>query len=1092
MNKAKFYESEFETIVIDKLEALGWKYTAGMDLHRKETDAIYEPDLRTFLNNQYIDECLSEYDIDAAVAKIKHQGGTSTYRAMAEIVKLVREGYDFKSSNPGAKPFRMEYIDFVHPEHNIFRVVNQFTYYEGAKNYRPDIMLFVNGIPLVIFELKNPANKTATVRKAHQQITNRYWFNMPSLMKYLPLSVVSDNAKTLFGTTTSPLEYFYAWKKVENEDEPAKKGAECLDTLIKGALAPMRLLEIYRDFLYFPDQAEGEEKELAVVCRYPQFFAARKLKDSILANLKSRGGNGKGGLYFGATGCGKTYTMLFLSRLLSQRCRDKLGSPTVLLIVDREDLETQAGRLFCTSKDYLCDNAVKIFESRQELKNEMKSRKNGGFYITTIQKFTESTGLLSDRSNIICMSDEAHRTQNNIGSKLKADELEAYISWGFAKYLRDALPNATYCGFTGTPIDDAVAVFGGIVDSYTMKQSQADGITVPIVYDPRLARANLDAEKAEAIEAYYKLCEKEGASEKDVILSKKAMSDLNVILSDPKRLERIAVDVVTDFEARLAEHPGLTQKGMIVCNDRKIAYALYKLIAKERPDWVKPMKALPAGDEHGHAGRVTLPDEEWEKLKEVPFVNIVATRNEDDPHEMYGVLGDHQHRADLAELYKDDKSNFKLAIVVDMWITGFDCPSLAFLYNDKPLKKHTLIQTISRVNRIYKTKACGIIIDYFGIRENMKEALKTYGGEGGDGTTERDVNEALKILRRELDILKTMCHKLDFAPFISGSGPEKLQFLQNAAEFVLSDPEKKDGEDESGEKKPLSFFARFSAHVKRLSSAHAICNPAGVLEVDETIWCRCFIGIYSYAVKMTRDPHESVDTMNRTVEKMVAEAIKYTKVETILGHDEHDLEYIFSEDFMKEIEEVKMPNTKFQLLVQMLRRAITEYKKTNKVKAEYFEKMLAETVEEYNTRDKLVFTNQVAQDTVDAVNNMIVQQLNEKLKGLLKSIKDDKDEFKALGISFEEKAFYDVLVNIRDTHNFEYPDEKCKTLAKKIKLLVDNTSVYADWLNNDSLKSQLNSDLTKLIYWEGYPPEWDEEVFNQVLAQVENYKKHED
>lgn len=1058
MNKAKFYESEFETIVIEKLEKLGWTFTAGQDLHRKETEAIYEPDLRQFIANAYIDEDLTEYDADALVAKVKHIGAETTYRAMVKIARLLQDGFSFKSSKPGARAFHFDYIDFVHPERNVFRVVNQFTYFEGPKNYRPDILLFVNGIPLVIFELKNPIDKNATVKKAHSQITNRYWFNMPSLMKYLPLSIVSDNAKTLFGTTTSSIEYFYAWKKVDDDDTPATDGAACLDALIQGALAPTRLLEIYRDYLYFPDLADGDTKELSVVCRYPQFFATRKLKASILANLRSKGGNGKGGLYFGATGCGKTYTMLFLARQLALRSKTSLGSPTVLLIVDREDLETQAGRLFCTSKEYLADDAVKIFESRQELGDEMRPRKNGGFYITTIQKFTESTGLLSDRSNIICMSDEAHRTQNNTGSKLRANDFEAYISWGFAKYLRDALPNATYCGFTGTPIDDAVAVFGGIVDTYTMKQSQADGITVPIVYDPRLARANLDPEKAEQIEAYYKACSKEGASDKDVMLSKKAMSDLNVILSDPKRIERIAADIVQDFSLRLDEKPDLVQKGMVVCNEREIAYRLYKAIAALKPEWTEG---------------------------EVPFVNLVATRSENDPHEMYGLLGDQQHRKELADEYKNDESNFKLAIVVDMWITGFDCPSLAFLYNDKPLKKHTLIQTISRVNRRYKSKSCGVIIDYFGIRENMKEALKTYGGEEDVGH-ERDVEEALKILKRELDILKAMCYKLDFTPFVSGSPTEKLQFLQIAAEFVLAESEKEN---------ELSFFSRFAAHVKRLSAAHAICNPAGVIELEDMIWCRSFMGIYSYALKMTRDPHEGVESMNKAVVKMVGEAIKYTKVETILGHEYDDVESIFGEEFMKEIDAVKLPNTKFQLLVKMLRRAITGYKKTNKVRAEYFERMLAETVEEYNNRDRLTFTNEVATDTINAVNDLIsaaVDGMNRKLKDLLRQIKDDKDEFKALGITFEEKAFYDVLVNVRDTHKFEYANEKCKTLAKKIKLLVDNAAVYSDWLNNDALKGKLSFELTKLIYSEGYPPEWDEEVFSKVLSQVENYKKHQD
>ena len=1072
-----YYESTYEEAFMELLRGAGWTPAFGAELHRRVTDAVLEEDLRAYLRSHYADKGLTEEEYEGAIAKIRNVSGGTQYRAMVNAVNLARDGYDFTPKHAGVQPFKLEYIDFAHPERNLFRCVNQFEFHQGNKQRIPDIVLFVNGIPLVIVELKNPTNPAATIKTAHGQIVKRYQGDIPAFMKHVALAVISDGSNTRLGTSVSDFEYFYAWKKVENEDTPGE-GVEELKSMVAGALKPERLLEIFRDYLYFPDLSEGEEKEIAVVCRYPQFFAARKLCSHILSALRSGGGDGKGGLYFGATGCGKTYTMLFLSRLLALRSRDRLGSPTILLIVDREDLESQAGKLFCNSKSYLCDNEIRVFESRQELADELKERKAGGFYITTIQKFTESMGLLSKRSNIICMSDEAHRTQNNIGSQLKTDEMGAYISYGFAKYLRDALPKATYCGFTGTPIDAAVAVFGGIVDEYTMRQAQADGITVPIVYDSRLARVFLDKAQAEAIEQYYKRCEDEGVTPEDVARSKQAMSDMQVILGDSDRLERVAKDIVEDYEKRCAERPGILQKAMVTCSDRTIAYELYQFMKRLRPEWCEAKKAL---DES------KLTAEQLEALPSVPYMNMVATRNEQDPKEMYKLLGDNETRKTLADHFKDDDSNFHIAVVVDMWITGFDCPSLTFLYNDKPLRRHTLIQTISRVNRRFGEEKCGVIIDYIGIRENMKKAMKEYGGGGDGDSVERDVESAHKILLTELKILKDLCVKLDFAPFFNGSAVDKLQFLQTAAEFVLSNTVK---EDQPG---AVSFQTRFAEHVKRLRAAYAICNPAGVLTDEETAWSQCFMGVLSFLMKILR-PRRETEVMNRTVEKMVEEALLCTGVECILGKEDGDGEFIFGDEFMKELNDIDMPNTKFQLLVRLLKRVIRDYKRTNKVRAEYFEKMLAETVEEYNTRDKLTFANTVANDTVNAVSFMLNKKIEElfgNLLELLKGVEDDKNQFKKLGITFEEKAFYDILVNLRETHKFEYPDDKCKTLARKIKNLIDGTSVYADWLNNDNLKNQLATDLTTLLYTEGYPPDWDDEVFRRVLEQMENYKKHQ-
>ena len=1072
MSKGKYYESQFEEAAIELLHEAKWTHAFGDDLHRKFTDPLLEDDLREFLKGQYKDRNLTTTELDTVVAKIRNVGGTSDYDALRNTFKLYRDGYDFTYSDGRGVPFKMEYIDFDHPEHNIFRCVNQFVMEQGKENRRPDIMLFVNGIPVCIIELKNPTKQNATVRDAHTQICTRYMRDIPALLKYCALAVISDGAKNEFGTPFTPFEFFYEWKKIENEDT-AGKGLDTLRTLIRGALSPERILEIIRDYVYFPDPTK-ENDTTEIVCRYPQFFGTRKLRDHILKHLRSEGGDGKGGTYFGATGCGKTYTMLFLARQLALRCKNQLGSPTILIIVDREDLETQSGKLFCRSKEYLCDDAVKVFESRKDLATEMKLRKTGGVYITTIQKFAESTGLLTERKNVICMSDEAHRTQNNLGSKLLikegADGVGAKVTYGFAKYLRDALPNATYVGFTGTPIDETVHVFGEVVDQYTMKESEEDEITVPIKYDPRLARVFLNNEQAEEVEAYYRLCADEGATEEDIAKSKAAMSSLQVIIGDDDVLKRVARDIIEDYKKRTSETDRL-QKAMITCIDRKTAFKLYKIMREIQPEWFEKKKAL---------NELTLTSDEREKLSEIAYVNMVMTRDQNDEAELYHLLGDKEHRKYLDVEFKSEKSNFHLAIVVDMWVTGFDVPSLTMLYNDKPLSKHTLIQTISRVNRRYKTKEFGFVIDYIGIREEMKKAMKRYGG---DVSPKEDIEVAHEILQNEIQLLRERFDSINFKPFFGDNDLARLQLIQEVAEFVLANTVEKKG--------TVSFLKSFKEHVKRLRSAYNICSPAGILSDEETTWSQCFMGICSYVNKMTATEHDT-ESMNKHVEQMVKEAIIASGVERVLNESEE--ENIFGETFVEELEDVKMPFTKFQLLCKMVAKAIRAYSKTNKIRAEHFQKMLEETIDAYNTRDKLTFANEVTQDVVNEVGDLVsykVNSLSEKLKRIFSELKKDSEKFKELGITFEEKAFFDVLTEVRDKHGFEYADDRCIELAKKIKLLIDNTAVYADWLNNDNLKGELASELTVLIYKEGYPPEWDEEVFEKVLEQVENYKRNE-
>lgn len=1091
MKHGKFYESEYEKGFCELLCREGWEHTHGSRLDRLTTETLYEKDLREYLSRRYVQ--FSKTELDAVIGNLRNIGEDTLYHTLRTTFLLYRDGYTFNRLDADENVM-VQYIDFEHPGNNIFRVVNQFEVaYNGVDKVRiPDVLLLVNGIATCIIELKNPTDPNATMAKAHDQIHIRYRRDIPHLMRYCALSVISDMSNTRLGTTYTPYEHYYAWKKVNNTDSTAGAGLPELQTLIAGAFTPDRYLQLLRDFVYFPDLKRNKEEE--IVCRYPQFFATQALFRHILEHQRGNGGDGKGGTYFGATGCGKTYTMVFLARHLVLRGKKELGSPTIVILVDREDLQTQTGKLFVNSSDFLSNGEVRVLESREDLAKELAGRGSGGIFVCTIQKFCEATGLLSERSNIICFSDEAHRTQNNIGSKLqirdnaeKRAEMEdalvvtegkdtaklgAFITRGFAAYLRDALPNATYVGFTGTPTDDCIHVFGAVVDKYTMREAVRDGITVDIKYIPRLARVSLNKEQADAIERYYKLCADEGATPEDIAASKKAMASMEGIIGNEDRLARVAADIATHYETMCADKPDVVQKAMIVCSNREIAYKLYCALRRERPDWFVPHRA---------AEESKLPKEELERLEELPMVNMVATRNKDDkPREMYDLLGDKPYRKMLDEQFKNEASNFRIAIVVDMWITGFDVPCLAVLYNDKPLQKHTLVQTISRVNRKYPGKDFGLIVDYIGIHENMQKALKMYGGDE-IGICDDELAVALEAFRTELQIVKDLMHGSNLTDFFEATPFQRLFILQGAAEYVLSRIE------------PIkpTFKTLFTKHVKRLKQAYDICHPAGALNDDESAWAQCLMGVSSYVNKMSSGQHDT-ESMNRAVASMVEEAIKVTGVESLFNEDERE-EDIFDDDFMEKLKDIKMPNTKFQILVKMLRRAITEYKRVNKVAAQKFEELLQATIDDYNNRDNFVFTNKTASDTINEIQKAVddkVNSLSGRLIDIFTLLNTDKAKFKELGITFEEKAFYDILVELRDRHKFEYADERCLDLAKKIKTLIDETAVHADWLNNNNLKKVLARELTMLLYHNGYPPQWNKEIFDKVLDQVENFRTY--
>ena len=1097
----RFVESDFENALIAFLEAEGWQYVYGDDIPRaNRKEVLYMDDLHHFLEEQHHN--LTKDEIRQIADNVRLVGADTDFATLHKVYGWMVNGIQYVTQ--AGEPMMISLIDFDNPDNNIFRVVNQITvdYVNNGetKNRRPDVLLYVNGMPVCCIELKSPTDANATTNKAWEQINIRYWRDIPHLLHYCPLACISDGVKTQLGTVRTPYEHFYAWKRVENEDEVAAGSFNELMTMVKGVYRPERFLEIFRDYVYFQDEKyDSDEKE--IVCRYPQFFASRLLRESIKESVRTR--SGKGGTYFGATGCGKTYTMAFLARQLSMRCPE-LGSPTILMIVDREDLQKQGAKLFTKSTEYLGLGEVAIVQNRKQLRQELGQRQSGGFYICTIQKFCDrkddAIGLINDRANIICFSDEAHRTQIEGSKRIKfsedADEnMKAMISKPYATVLREALPYATFVGFTGTPIAETYQTFGDEIDRYTMDQAVADEITVPIKYHPRIAKVLLNSEKVKEIEAYYASCAEEGSTKEDIDKSKKAMSSLEVLLGEPERLDKLCVDIHNHYVQAVEADPRRVQKAMIVCSNRKIAYDLLLKFKEHYPEWFVERKA-PEGEE--------VSAEELKKLKMMPMMAMVSSVGSNDEQDMYNYLGGvkNDKRSDeLDAAFKQEHSNFRIVIVVDMWITGFDVECLTYMYNDKPLQKHSLIQTISRVNRKYPGKEYGLIVDYIGIRDQMLEARKMYGGGSSVAPNKDDIEQATIIFREQLIILKSLFKDYDLTPFLNVNTDPATRYmlLAKAAEYVFASTETLNSESKDGKKtKKVSFKTYFLQLVKRMRKAYDLCQPSGELGEEESALAQCFMGVAGMVYKMNGTDAPDTDTMNKRVAKMVEEALKYNNVESIL--EEGEEMDIFGPEFTERLSDINMPASKLEMLIKLLRQQITEYGKTNQVASKKFQEMLEETIKLYHERRKFL-SEQEAGATQEHAADDILKWATEEAMKILQGMQADRESFRKLGLTFEEKAFYDILIHLRDQYNFEYGEdknvdgvvinEKCRSLAHKIKDLIDAKSSYADWLNNTIVREDLKKKIKICLVKNGYPPQYTPEVFREVMDQVENFKENE-
>ncbi len=1044
---ANFNEHALELSIIELLQNKGYIHQTGSELLREKSEVLIVDDLKEYLRTQYASAALTESEIDSIILSLRTVGGT-LYEANKTILSVIIDGFVFNREDREKKDIFIELINYREPKKNIFKIVNQLEI-EGY-NYQlriPDGIIYVNGLPLVVLEFKTAIQENTTIMDAYTQLTVRYQRDIPEIFKYNAFVVVSDGANSKYGSLFTPYEFFYAWRKVHDNDKEMD-GINSLFTMIDGLFAQDRLLAVVKNFIYFPDSTDSN---LKIVCRYPQFFAANNLYENVKAHMKPNG-DGKGGTYFGTTGCGKSYTMLFLTRMIMKSSYFK--SPTILIITDRTDLDDQLSKQFVASKQFIGDNNIISIESRDKLREELQGKPSGGVYLTTIQKFTEDTQLLTDRYNVICISDEAHRSQINLDMKVKVTDDGVNKTYGFAKYLHDSLPNATYIGFTGTPIDATVEVFGDIVGHpYTMTEAVKDEITVNLVYDGRAAKVTLREDKLHEIEEYYDKCASLGASEEQIEESQKAVAHLATILGDPDRLKAVAKDFISHYEKRVEEGSTVAGKAMFVCANRLIAYAFYLNLMELRPEWKEKRKA-PEG--------VELTEKEEKELKPIEKVRLVMTRNKDDEKELYEMLGTKEDRKELDRQFKNVKSNFKIAIVVDMWLTGFDVPCLDTIYIDKPIQQHTLIQTISRVNRVYEGKDRGLIVDYIGIKKNMNVALRKYTNFEKEELD--DVCQAVTIVLDQLEVLDQMFHNFNAKDYYVGSPVEQLNCLNRAVEYVQLTQD---------------LEVRFMAAVKKMKQAFSLCSSSEQFTSADIEKVHFYQAVRSILFKLTKGDAPDTSQMNAKVRKLLDEAIQSDGIEELFETGKHINIDIFSDEYMARIEKIPMPNTKIKALQRLLSYAIEEFKKVNKIKSIEFAERMKAVVEIYNNRRKdEAFANEVLDDVAN------------QLADLIQELKTERNSFKNIGIDYEEKAFYDILFAVSKKYEFEYPNDKMIVLSKEIRAVVDDKAKYTDWSTREDIKANLQVDLIILLDKYGYPPVTIDDVYKEVLEQAENFKKY--
>lgn len=997
-------ENTLEQAIISELQEKGYEYLYGPDIDRDYHEVILKDYFDTAMLK--INPGITIEIMEEIYKTIKNLGLLKLEDMNAAFHKYLVEGVPIPYRiNGEPATFTVHLIDFENPNSNDFKVINQYTIIE-YKNKRPDVLIFINGIPMVLFELKNMVNADTTIEDAYKQIKN-YQLDIPTLFYYNAFNVISDGLDTRVGTITSDFTRYMTWKS-ENGERPEESSVNYFSTLIHGVFPKERILDLIRNFIVFQN---SKGRTIKIMAGYHQYFAVRKAVERTRKSLEEN--SRKVGVVWHTQGSGKSLSMVFYAGCIVSN--PIFHNPTIVVLTDRNDLDNQLFGTFCASSKLLLRQTPKQARNRENLKDLLRVNA-GGILFTTIQKFEESSEILSERSNIIFMADEAHRSQYGLEGKL--DRGTGEWKYGMAKYMRDSLPNAAFIGFTGTPIDfddkSTVEVFGDYIDIYDMTQAVEDGATVPIYYENRTAKIKLNADLLKKIDAEYDKLAAE-ASELAIEKSKSDLSSIEAIIGSKERLSLLADDMIAHYEDRQYV---LTGKAMIVCMTRRIAIHLYQTILEKRPEWKNKMK-------------------------------VVLTSSNKDEEEWHDIIGNKAYRDQLMAEFKEEQSEFKIAVVVDMWLTGFDVPSMATMYIDKLMKGHNLMQAIARVNRVYQDKEAGLIVDYIGMAAELKTALSQYTKRDQDKIP--DLGQAYSVAMGKLELMRDFFYGFDYSPFFGNSDVARLAVIGDGVNFALAFEEE--------EKK------EYIREATALSQAETLCRSMLDRKTKQEI--EFFKSIKAGLCKCGGRMGITANEINSRIMTLLEQAIEQDGVYNIFvqaGKKNPEIS-ILSEEYMDKIRRMKHRNIAAEMLRKLLEDNIRVFAKTGVVKSQLFSEKMQNLLKMYNNR--LITSAEVIEELLNLSKEMTAAY----------QAGDEK------GLSVEELAFYDALAADPEVLK-KMQDEVLVEMAQELTELI-RRSRTVDWDKKESARAYMRTQVKHLLRKYKYPPEKAKGAIDIVIKQAE-------
>ena len=1010
--QGSYTEADYENSIIELFQNMGYRHIYGPDIERDFTNPLYETELIEALYR--LNPNLPNDAIQDALYKLKNFENGELVQKNEVFMDYLQHGIEVRYFDKGEEHSSIAYLlDYKQPNNNSFIVANQWTFIEHS-NKRPDVLLFVNGLPLVLIELKSPSREETDASEAFLQIRN-YMQEIPSMFIYNCICVMSDFLLSKAGTLTSGEDRYMEWKTKDGSYEETQYAQ--FDTFFEGIFQKERLLDIIKNFICFSDEGLQRFKILAA---YHQYFAVKKAIESTKHATVT---DGKGGVFWHTQGSGKSLSMVFYAHLL----QEALDSPTIVVLTDRNDLDDQLYGQFAKCKRFLRQEPMHA-ESREHLKTLLDGRKANGIIFTTMQKFEEAHEPLSERRNIIVMADEAHRSQ--YGLREKVDAKTGEIKVGTARIIRNSLPNATYIGFTGTPISmkdrSTREVFGDYIDVYDMTQAVEDGATRPVYYESRVIKLKLDEATLRLIDAEYDIMAN-NADPEVIQRSKRELGQMEEVLGNDQTIDSLVKDILEHYEGNRENL--LTGKAMIVAYSRSIAMKIYRRILELRPNWNEK-------------------------------VAVVMTESNKDPEDWRPIIGNKHHKEELAKEFKDNDSSLKIAIVVDMWLTGFDVPSLATMYVYKPMKGHNLMQAIARVNRVFKDKEGGLIVDYVGIATALKEAMNDYSARDKKNYGDTDVSKvAYPKFLEKLSICRDIFHGYDYSKFVKGSNLDRSKAISGAVNFIV-DPLRKEDRD------------TFAKEALLLKQALSLCSS--MVSEELRIEAAFFEAVRVLVMRlMTQGEGKkiSLKEMNERINELLKSSIQSDGVINLFS-DVAEGFSIFDPSFLEEIAKMKEKNLAVELLKKLIAEQVQIYRHTNVVKSQKFSEIIQGTMNRY-------------------LNGMLTnEQVIEELLALAKQIVEAKKEGEKLGLTADELAFYDALTKPQAIKDF-YENEELIAITKELAdTLRKNRTI--DWQKRESARAKMRMMIKKLLKKHKYPPEGMDDAVQTVMTQCELWTDNND